>query len=79
MLGCLILTTSGLKYSAQEIFWVAILYRRYASILGPIQNLTMYNDQSRNFSGYVNIGFHSSRKRNELIEDEKFVNKNWLI
>jgi NTE family protein len=30
----------------------------YASILGPIQISAMYNDQSRNFSGYVNIGFH---------------------
>jgi NTE family protein len=30
----------------------------YASALGPIQISAMYNDQSRNFSGYVNIGFH---------------------
>lgn len=30
----------------------------YASVLGPIQISTMYNDQSGKFSGYVNIGFH---------------------
>jgi len=30
----------------------------YASVLGPIQISAMYNDQSRQFSGYVNIGFH---------------------
>jgi NTE family protein len=30
----------------------------YASALGPIQLSAMYNDQSRNFSGYVNVGFH---------------------
>jgi NTE family protein len=30
----------------------------YASALGPIQISAMYNDQSRDFSGYVNIGFH---------------------
>jgi NTE family protein len=29
----------------------------YASVLGPIQISAMYNDQSRKFSGYVNIGF----------------------
>jgi NTE family protein len=30
----------------------------YSSALGPIQISAMYNDQSSNFSGYVNIGFH---------------------
>ncbi|HEV8513662.1 MAG TPA: patatin-like phospholipase family protein [Cyclobacteriaceae bacterium] len=30
----------------------------YASVLGPIQISAMYGDQSRQFSGYVNIGFH---------------------
>jgi len=30
----------------------------YASVLGPLQISAMYHDQSRQFSGYVNIGFH---------------------
>lgn len=30
----------------------------YASGFGPIQLSAMYNDQSRDFAGYVNIGFH---------------------
>jgi len=30
----------------------------YASGFGPIQLSAMYNDQSRDFVGYVNIGFH---------------------
>lgn len=30
----------------------------YSSALGPIQLSGMYNDQSGDFSGYVNIGFH---------------------
>ena len=30
----------------------------YASVLGPIQISAMYSDQARQFSGYVNIGFH---------------------
>ena len=30
----------------------------YASGFGPIELSAMYNDQSRDFTGYVNIGFH---------------------
>ena len=48
-----------LKTSSSENFLSGYSFTvGYASALGPIQISAMYNDQSRNFSGYVNIGFH---------------------